>query len=91
MTSEMVSIHAPHGLNIRPAGEIAEHALGFRCSIIFERADMQVSAKSLLGLLSLGIDRDTDLKLICDGMDEDKALESMKAFLIRLNEKMDQE
>ena len=73
MISAQVTIHTPHGLHLRPAGELAEEALKYRCR-----------AKSLLGILSLCIRQDTEITVVCDGMDEQEALEGMVQFIEHL-------
>ena len=76
MISAQVTIHTPHGLHLRPAGELAEEALKYR--------NKEISAKSLLGILSLCIRQDTEITVVCDGMDEQEALEGMVQFIEHL-------
>ena len=73
MVSAQVTIHTPHGLHLRPAGELAEEALKYRCRVSLAHGDKEISAKSLLGILSLCIRQDTEITVVCDGMDEQKA------------------
>ena len=76
MISAQVTIHTPHGLHLRPAGELAEEALKYRCRVSLAHGDKEISAKSLLGILSLCIRQDTEITVVCDGMDEQEALAS---------------
>ena len=46
--------------------------------------DREISAKSLLGILSLCIRQDTEITVVCDGMDEQEALEGMVQFIEHL-------
>ena len=50
MVSAQVTIHTPHGLHLRPAGELAEEALKYRCRVSLAHGDKEISAKSLLGI-----------------------------------------
>lgn len=84
MVSTQVRIRTPHGLHLRPAGELAEHALKYHSKILLVYKDKEVSAKSLLGVLSLCIRQNTELTLICNGMDEEEALAGMAAFIEQL-------
>lgn len=84
MVSEQVQIRTPHGLHLRPAGELAEQALKYRCRVSLGHGDKEVSAKSLLGVLSLCIRQNTVITVICDGMDEEEALAGMVAFIRQL-------
>ena len=78
MVSAQVTIHTPHGLHLRPAGELAEEALKYRCRVSLAHGDKEISAKSLLGILSLCIRQDTEITVVCDGMDEQEALEGKR-------------
>ena len=84
MISAQVPIHARQGLHLRPAGEGAEVALKYRCRVSLAHGDKEISAKSLLGILSLCIRQDTEITVVCDGMDEQEALEGMVQFIEHL-------
>ncbi len=86
MVHAMVSIRSPQGLHLSQAGSLAEYALKYHSRILMECGDKQVSAKSLLGLLSLGVRQGSELKIICDGTDEEEALEGMVSFISMMNE-----
>ena len=62
------------GLHARPATFFIQKANEFKCSIQVERDERCVNAKSLLGVLSLGIVKGTKVTIIADGVDEDEAL-----------------
>ena len=62
------------GLHARPATFFIQKANEFKCSIQVEREERRVNAKSLLGVLSLGIVKGTKVTIIADGVDEDEAL-----------------
>ena len=79
MISAQVTIHTPHGLHLRPAGE-----LKYRCRVSLAHGDKEISAKSLLGIPSLCIRQDTEITVVCDGMDEQEALEGMVQFIEHL-------
>ena len=70
------------GLHARPATFFIQKANEFKSSIWVEKDERRVNAKSLLGVLSLGIIGDTEIKIIVDGVDEVEAL----AALIKLVE-----
>jgi phosphocarrier protein len=70
MISRNVTIQNSVGLHARPATFFVQKANTFKCSIWVEKEDCRVNAKSLLGVLSLGITRGTKITLIADGEDE---------------------
>ena len=64
------------GLHARPATFFIQKANEFKASIWVEKEDRRVNAKSLLGVLSLGI-VGTTIRIIADGADEKEAVESL--------------
>ena len=65
------------GLHARPATFFIQKANEFKASIWIEKEERRVNAKSLLGILSLGIVGGTDIKIIADGPDEQVAVNSL--------------
>ncbi len=65
------------GLHARPATFFIQKANEFKSSIWVEKDERRVNAKSLLGLLSLGITKDTEITLIGDGADEVQAVDTL--------------
>ena len=65
------------GLHARPATFFIQKANEYKSSIWVEKDDRRVNAKSLLGVLSLGIVKGTSINLIADGSDEEAALEGL--------------
>lgn len=77
MCSKEVVINNQIGLRARPATFFIQKANEFKCSIQVEREERRVNAKSLLGVLSLGIVKGTKILLIADGTDENEALNAL--------------
>jgi phosphocarrier protein len=77
MISRDVTITNTVGLHARPATFFIQKANSYRSSIWVEREDRRVNAKSLLGVLSLGIVKGTTITLIADGADEEEALSGL--------------
>lgn len=65
------------GLHARPATFFIQKANEFKASIWIEKEERRVNAKSLLGILSLGIVGGTSIKIIADGADEEVAVEAL--------------
>ena len=72
-----VVIHNQVGLHARPATFFIQKANEFKSAIWVEKDDRKVNAKSLLGVLSLGIVGGTSIKIIVDCSDEKEALNSL--------------
>ena len=65
------------GLHARPATFFIQKANEFNSSIWVEKEERRVNAKSLLGVLSLGIVGGTGIRIIADGSDEAAAIDSL--------------
>lgn len=77
MISRNVTICNSVGLHARPATFFIQKANSYRSSIWVENEDRRVNAKSLLGVLSLGIVKGMTVTLIADGPDEADALSGL--------------
>lgn len=62
------------GLHARPATFFIQKANEFKSLILIEKDERRVNAKSLLGVLSLGIEGGTKIKILADGPDEEAAV-----------------
>ena len=65
------------GLHARPATFFIQKANEFKSSIWIEKEERRVNAKSLLGILSLGIVGGTSIRIIADGADEQQAVDAL--------------
>ena len=77
MISRSVVINNSVGLHARPATFFVQKANCYKCSVWVEKEDCRVNAKSLLGVLSLGIAQGTSITLIADGGDEVAAVDAL--------------
>lgn len=81
MISRSVTIRNSVGLHARPATFFVQKANCFKSSIWVEKEDCRVNAKSLLGVLSLGISKGSEITLIADGADEADAIDGLAALV----------
>ena len=77
MYTQEIIVNNDVGLHARPATFFIQKANEFKSGIWVEREERRVNAKSLLGLLSLGIVKGTAITLIADGPDEKEALAAL--------------
>ena len=77
MFSKEVVVQNQVGLHARPATFFIQKANEFKASIWVEKEEHRVNAKSLLGVLSLGIVGNTAIRVIADGADEEAAVEAL--------------
>lgn len=74
MFSKEVLVSNQVGLHARPATFFIQKANEFKSSIWVEKDERKVNAKSLLGVLSLGITRGVNINIVADGADEEQAV-----------------
>ena len=77
MYAKEVSVQNHVGLHARPATFFIQKANEYKASVWVEKEERRVNAKSLLGVLSLGIVKGTAITLIADGPDAKEAVEAL--------------
>lgn len=83
MLSKEVTVTNSVGLHARPATYFIQKANGYKSSVWIECGDRRANAKSLLGVLSLGIDKGSVVTLIADGLDEADAIDGLEALILK--------
>ena len=81
MLRKEVVISNSIGLHARPATFFIQKANAYKSSVWVEKDDRRVNAKSLLGVLSLGIAQGMTILLIADGQDEEDALNGLSDLI----------
>lgn len=82
MVSKVVTITNNVGLHARPATFFIQKANTFKSSIWLEKDERKVNAKSLLGVLSLGIVQGTSISISADGSDEADAVNGLVELIM---------
>ena len=77
MYTKDVEVKNQVGLHARPATFFIQKANEFKSSIWVEKEDRRVNAKSLLGVLSLGIMGGTSIRIHASGSDEEQAVDEL--------------
>lgn len=87
MKTEKVILKNETGLHARPASELAKLASKFKCDIKIKVGEKEINPKSILSIMSAGIKVNTELEIICDGEDEETAInEIVQAFNNKFSE-----
>ncbi len=81
MIQRDVTITNNSGLHARPATFFIQKANTYRCNVWVVKDDRKVSAKSLLGVLSIGIAKGMTITLVADGDDEVSAIEGLTELI----------
>lgn len=77
MITREVTVKNSVGLHARPATFFIQKANTYKSSLWVEKDERRVNAKSLLGVLSMGVTEGTTITLIADGPDEAAALKGL--------------
>ncbi len=77
MVTQKTTIKNPTGLHLRPAGLFCKTAVQYKSKITFQYKDITANAKSVLSVLGACIKRGDEIELICEGVDEEEALQAM--------------
>ena len=86
MYTREITVKNAVGLHASPATYFIQKANEFKSGIWVEKEERRVNAKSLLGVLSLGIMKDTTVTLIADGSDEKEAVDALAELIENLDE-----
>ena len=81
MITRDVTIVNEVGLHARPATFFIQKANFYKSSLWIEKDDRRVNAKSLLGVLSMGIVKGTVVTIIADGVDETEAVAGLEELI----------
>ena len=81
MTSKEIRIGLSSGLEARPAAMLVQVASQYESSIYVESEEKRVNAKSIMGMMTLGLDAGEEITLSANGDDENAAMESIEQYL----------
>ncbi len=81
MIEEMIDVASEEGLHTRPANNFVKLAKGFSSKITIAKGEKSASGTSLLKIMKLGVVQGDSVKVTCEGEDEAKAMEVVRAFL----------
>ena len=81
MVTRKVVVTDPLGLHLRPAGLFCEESSKFHSKIQIRKGNNMLNAKSVLGVLAARIKCGDEVELICDGPDENEAIDILTGML----------
>ncbi|MDR1351883.1 MAG: HPr family phosphocarrier protein [Treponema sp.] len=77
MIEKMAVIKNRAGIHARPSALLVQTVKDFDCSVYIEKDGDRINGKSIMGVLTMGASYGTELKLITEGKDEEKAMEAL--------------
>ena len=81
MIEKSMKVQLDHGLEARPVAVFVQVASQYESSVYVEVDGKKVNAKSIMGMMSLGLDNGETLTVIADGSDETAAVAHIERFL----------
>lgn len=81
MSSKTVTIKLSSGLEARPIAMLVQIASQFESSIYMESQARKVNAKSIMGMMTMGLNAGEQITVIANGSDEENAINELEAFL----------
>lgn len=81
MTKKVVEIKLQNGLEARPVAMLVQVASRYDSTVYLETCGKKVNAKSIMGMMSLGLDLGEEVTVIADGTDEAAAVDNIEKYL----------
>ena len=81
MIKKTVKIQLKNGLEARPVAVLVQIASQHESSVYIESKAKKVNAKSIMGMMILGLDSGEEVTVIADCKDEDEAVENIEKYL----------
>lgn len=82
MKKKIITVELPDGLEARPAAMLVQVASQYDSRIYLESGSKRVNAKSIMGMMSLGLIAGQSITVEADGADEDQAVSEIEKYLI---------
>ena len=81
MINKEITIRLENGLEARPVALLVQVASQYESSVYLESGDKKVNAKSIMGMMSLGLDLGEKVNVVIDGADENDAMKGIEDYL----------
>ena len=81
MTKKSIQIKLESGLDARPVALLVQEASKYDSVIYIQSGDRRVNAKSIMGMMTLGLDIGEELVVTAEGADEEVAVDGIEKFL----------
>ncbi|MDR2079186.1 MAG: HPr family phosphocarrier protein [Treponema sp.] len=77
MTERVITISNRAGIHARPAAMLVQTTKDFKSEIFFEKGNDRINGKSIMGIITLGAAYGAEIRIIAEGEDEEKAVETL--------------
>lgn len=80
MVTGTVKVTSPTGINVEKAGQLVDLAVNYKCKIEYNKGSFTANAKSVLSILASQVMVGDTLEFVCEGEDEETALNEILKF-----------
>ena len=81
MFSKTVKVNLAEDAEARPVAVLVQKASQFECKVYIQSGDKKINAKSIMGMMSLGLMQDEEVTVSAEGDDAEKAVETLSEYL----------
>ena len=81
MTTAEFTVKLPNYVEARPVAEIVQTASQYEAAIYLISGDKKINAKSIMGMMSLGLHNDDVISVEVDGKDEEQAIDAVVRYM----------
>lgn len=81
MIKKDIKIQIPSGLEARPVAVLVQVASQYASNIYVEAEDKKVNAKSIMGMMTLGLGAGEAITIMAEGEDEKEAMDNIEKYL----------
>ena len=85
MIRKPITINLSTGLEAKPVAQLVQVASKYRSEIFVEVGKKKVKAKSLMGMMTLGLDAGEEITVSANGEDEESAMTEVEQYLSMAN------
>ena len=83
MVRKPVTIRNSMDMEMRPIAHLVQEASQYKSRIFIEMEDKKINAKSIMGMMSLGLDDLDNITVVADGADEETAITTIEKYLTK--------
>lgn len=81
MVSKTMKVNIPTDAEARPVAVLVQIASQYNSAVYIQSEDKKINAKSIMGMMSLGVKIGEEITVVADGDDEQKAIDSLSEYL----------
>lgn len=81
MVSKIVKVNLAEDAEARPVAVLVQKASRFESKVYIQAQDKKINAKSIMGMMSLGLNQNEEVTVSAEGVDEEKAVETLAEYL----------